>query len=224
MEDYKKQFLQAVQNGAGAPASSNQALANSFAGAFNDSSTKGAYGAFATSAAQNADDDRKAREAARQAQIQKLQDGMDPSKYQKLRKDDGGFQFLSPDGKEIDIDTYAKRTGQRRVDVLKDSENPLDQQFIYDWSQMNDLNQAIWSNNTEAMDTFPQEFRSLTPEQINKKLLEKYPHIYGMGNYEKSYSNLGKPVFRASDEQNQRSQRSSGGQGGQRSGLALRDN
>jgi hypothetical protein len=215
-----KNFIGAILEGAKdlAPSSNNAAISNFFTPTFRAGAVQRAGRAMDVTSAQDADEEKKRREAARQAEIQKLQDSMDPNKYQKQRKDDGGFAFFDPSGKEIDIHTYAQRTGQRRVDVLKDSENPLDQQYIDDWSQMNDLNQAVWRNDKTAMDTFPAEFRSLTPEQINRKLLEKYPHIYGMGNYQKSLSNLGNSVFK--------NNRSAGttetsNQGGRRSGLPL---
>lgn len=222
MDDWKK-FTQAIIAGTkeGAPASTNQALADSFTGAFRTSAIADAGKAQSVTAERNAADDEREREAAVKAQIQKLQDQTDPSKYQKVRKDDGGFAFFDPSGKEIDIDKFAKMTGQRRIEVLADSENPLDQQFIDDYDQMNNLNQAIWRNDTEALTELRQAYPDLfgggsspTPEDINRRLLDKYPHIFGMGNYQKSLSNLGSPVFRINAGR-------SSGSGGQRSGLSL---
>lgn len=202
--DNIQQFSNAVIKGASMPGiQGDPIVSNAMAGSFRLGAQKRAGNAMGVVAQQQADEEEKRRQAEQQRRIQELQDQMDPSKYQQVRKDDGGFAFFDPSGKEIDIDTYAKRTGQRRVDVLKDSENPLDQQFIDDYMQMNDLNQKIWQNDTEEINNYKLQYPELfsngnnpTPEEINKKLLEKYPHIYGMGQYERSYSNLGKPLFR----------------------------
>lgn len=222
--DYR-QFTNAILAGAnqGAPASNNSVIGNAFTGAFRGAAVARPGNAQGVASAQQADDEEKARRAAAEARARELQDKLDPSKYQKIRKDDGGFSFFDPSGKEIDIDTYAKRTGQRRVDVIKDSDNPIDQQFIDDYNQMNDLNQAVWRNDTAALAEYKSMFPDLfsrggginpTPEDITKKLLEKYPHIYGMGNYQKSLSNLGNPLFRTGSS-------SSSSSSGRRSGLSL---
>lgn len=202
-----QQFSQAVISGASQPGvqGSNPLINNAMAGSFKLAGMKRAGNAMGVVANQQADEEEKRRQAEQQRRIQELQDQTDPAKFKQLRKDDGGFAFYDPSGKEIDINTYAQRTGQRRTDVLQDSENPIDQQYIDDYVQMNDLNQAVWRGDAAAIDEYkmlyPDLFKgdkSPTPEDVTKKLLEKYPHIYGMGNYQKSYSNLGKPVFRQS--------------------------
>lgn len=199
--DYR-QFTDAILQGANeaGPASSISTLSDSMAGKFRVGAISKAAQGYGAVAAQNAEDDRKAKEAARQAQIRALQDSMDPSKYQKRRKDDGGFAFFSPDGKEIDIDTFAKRTGERRADILKDSENPIDQQYIHDWSTMNDITQAAYEGDTGTIDAlktkYPNVFQeNITPQTMAEKLMRQYPHIYGKGSYEETYKNLNKPIF-----------------------------
>lgn len=205
MVDYR-QFTDAILQGANqaAPASSMADLGESFKGAFRAGAVARPGRAQGVAAQQQADDEEKRRQAAAQARINEIKDQMDPSKYQRVRKADGGFDFFDPSGKPINVETYARRTGQRRVDVLSDSENPLDLQFVDDYKKMNDLNQAVWSNDTatlsEYQSIFPDLFaggKSPTPEELNKKLLEKYPHMFGLGSYQQSVQNMGKPLFRA---------------------------
>lgn len=198
MADYS-QFVNAIKQAGnvGAAASSIPVLANAMLGSRMAGAMERTGNAFNKKSAVDADEEERRRREAAEAARQKALDAIDPKNYQKVRKDDGGFAFYDASGKEIDIDTFAKFTGQRRVDVLKDSENPVDLQYIDDWSQMNELNQAVWRNDQDALANFAPEYQKMTPEQMNRKLLEKYPHIYGMGNYEKSRSNLGKPVFRS---------------------------
>lgn len=147
-----------------------------------------------------ADNEEKQRKAAAEQQRAKAEFFSDPRNYQKLRKDDGGFAFFDPEGKEIDIDTYAKKTGMRRVDILKDSENPIDQQYISDWSKMNELSQAMYSGDRATISAveqkYPQMFAGgITPESMMRELVKRYPHIYGVGSYEETWRNRGKPVF-----------------------------
>lgn len=202
--DYK-QFTDAILQGANlsAPASSIAELGNSMRGAFRASAVARPGQAQGVAAATQAEEEERRRKEAAEAAARKLQDKLDPSKYQKIRKEDGGFAFFDPDGNEIDIDNYAKKTGYRKVDILSDSENPVDLQFIDDYQQMQKLNQAVWSGSDEIEDfkmDYPELFSggngSPTPQDLNKKLLEKYPHIFGMGNYETSRKNLGSPLFR----------------------------
>lgn len=149
----------------------------------------------ATEAGNEAD---AADKAARDAQIQKLQDQSDPSKYTMQRKADGGFAFYDPSGKEIDINTYAKITGQRRADILKDSENPVDQQYINDYNNMSDLTNAIYNNDTDTIKAFQQQNPSTkgkTPQQLVQLLISKYPHMYGVGSYQDTFNNRNRKIF-----------------------------
>jgi hypothetical protein len=179
-----------------APATGGGEVQNFFNGAFQNQAVAGASNEGFTNFRAGED------EAARQATAARLKDQMDPGKYQRTRKEDGGFAFFDPEGKEIDIDTYAKRTGVRRTDAIKDSENPVDIQFENDWTEMNDLAQALYRNDSEVVDEFRDYYPDLfkkgnpRPEDITRQLLDRYPHMFGRGQYEKSKANLGNPVFR----------------------------
>lgn len=220
-----KQYTQAILQGAqaDAPASSIPELSQAMRGSFRASALERPGKAQEVAANEQAKRDEEAsREAFRKKQ-QQLADMLDPGKYEKRRKDDGGFAFFDPTGKEIDIDTYAKRTGLRRVDILSDSENPVDLQFIDDYTMMNELNQAAWRNDAATLSEFKSMYPSLfsdkgkapTIEELNKRMLEKYPHMFGRGQYEISRRNLGSPIFRAYGDYG------SGGNNGRRSGLSL---
>ena len=205
MDDLKKltqQFVQAAN--VSAPATSaGPELQNYFKAAFMEPNIKQGINAGAGLSGQRAKEADAADEMARKAKIAELQDQADPSKYQKVRKTDGGFQFLDPTGKEIDINTFAQRTGQRRAEILKDSENPIDQEYINDWNNMNELAQAFYNNDTATI----QAYQSANPGLANRKpadlmseLIRKYPHIYGRGGagpeaYQQTLKNRGMQIF-----------------------------
>ena len=139
-----------------------------------------------------------ADKAARDAKIQDLANKLDPSKYQKIRKSDGGFDFKDPNGNNIDVNTYAKITGQRVVDVLKDSENPVDQEYVNDWSNMNTLMQAMYNGDTDTVNSFISQNPQLkgeTPQDLMNELIRKYPHLYNVGSYGQTLQNRNNNAF-----------------------------
>lgn len=139
-------------------------------------------------------------EAARRAQIQKLQDKLDPSKYQMRRKQDGGFDFLDPEGNFIDINRYAQVTGQRPSDILKYSDNPFDQQYINDYNNTKGVIEAIQMGDTDTLQALLKDNQNIDPnmkpEDLMKELIRRYPHIYGAGRYGDSLKNNGTPIFK----------------------------
>ena len=153
-------------------------------------------GALAGQRAQEAD---AADKAAREAQMRSLSDKLDPSKYRRERKADGGFAFFDPSGKEIGIDRYAQVTGLRLADILKDSENPIDQEFVNDWTNMNDLAQAMYNGDTDTINAFIDQnpdLKGVKPENLMVELIKKYPHLYGRGSYQQTLLNRGMGGFK----------------------------
>lgn len=158
-----------------------------------------AHSASGVGAVANAQD--SAEKNAAKVQLQRLQDMQDPNKYQKIRKSDGGFEFLDPMGKPISVSQYAQVTGLTRAAALKDSENPLDQQFVNDYNNLQNLTDDINNHDTTRIATFMQNNKSIAPDakpqDLIQNLVKKYPHIFGQGDYSQSYANLNKPLFQA---------------------------
>jgi hypothetical protein len=82
-----------------------------------------------------------AKAAAALAQ-KKAADKADPTKYRKVPKDDGGFDFFDADGNQVDIATLTKATGTKPSEWLKDSENPIDVQYLEDYNNLQDYIKA----------------------------------------------------------------------------------
>lgn len=185
------------------PATSIPELAGYFKSSFMDpivKQGKAAGGALSGQRAQEAD---AADEMARKKKIQELSDQADATKYKAVRKADGGFSFYDPSGKEIDINTYAQRTGQRRIDILKDSENPIDQEYMNDYMNMNDLAQAFYNNDTATIRSYQEAnpgLKGRTVKDLMSELIRKYPHLYGRGGsggqaYQSTLKNRGMQIF-----------------------------
>ena len=203
MDDIKKfssAILAGIQGGQNAPgvtgisSEANRAFASRMRSPIVD---KGAGVGIVAGSVADAEEAR--RKAAQQKKLQELQDMLDPGKYQRVRKDDGGFSFFDPTGKEIGIDQYTRRTGLRAVDVLKDSENPLDLQFVNDYSNMNELMQAAFNGENDTVKKILQNNgldENMQPQTYMQELVRKYPHIYGAGRYEDSRRSLNNPLFK----------------------------
>lgn len=206
MRDDLKQFSGAALaflNGAnaGQPAATDNSAVNQYLQAGFGDIAAGASQGLGVAANEIAAQEKAAAERARQEQMQKLQDKMDPNKYQQIRKDDGGFEFRDPDGNLIDVSQYSKITGKSRAEILSKSENPLDLQYLNDYSNMQGVIQAINDGDNAKLKTYLRDNKNIDPnskpEDIMKELIKKYPHIYGNGSYSQTYQNNGNPLFRA---------------------------
>ena len=145
----KAAVLGSQQQGAPAsPLGNFPELANFYAPSFQAAKATGAVqaGSFNTSAqVANAQADKV---AAIKQRIQQIQDLQDPSKYQQVPKQDGGYTFLDPSGKEITAFEYARVSGKDPASVLSDSQNPIDQGFTRDYKNLNDFMSAVYNKDT----------------------------------------------------------------------------
>lgn len=175
------------------------AAVNDFArSSFTDALTNSFNVGGAAQAAAAAEKERE--EQARRAEMQKIQDKLDPSKYTMRRKEDGGFDFIDPDGNLIDINRYSQVTGQRPADILKYSDNPFDQQFVNDYNNTKGVIDAIQQGDTDTLQAYLKDNANIDPnmkpEDLMKELIRRYPHIYGAGQYADSIKNNGNSIFR----------------------------
>ena len=202
MDDLKKfsaQIIGGLQGG-NTNAGTGDAAVNAFAkSAFvNTLADKGnGLGALASQVGQ---EERAAAEASRQAAMQKIKDKMDPNKYRAEKdREDGGFSFYDPDGNQIGIDRFSAVTGQDPSQILKSSDNPFDLQYVNDYGNTRDLVTAIQNGDTDKINEYRannKDIGSKKPEDLMRELIQKYPHIYGNGQYKDSYRNNNNPLLR----------------------------
>lgn len=115
----------------------------------------------------------------------KAKDMLDPKKYQQVRKDDGGYAFYAPDGSPVSVGDYARITGKSFKDVLKDSENNIDQQYLQDYKSMQELANAFANGDKKYLDALPNEMKDYmkgkTMADIMKDFKSQYSGLYGTG-------------------------------------------
>lgn len=202
--DDLKQFTDALSQGASisAPKASTSALQGYFDQAFQNSFSDVVGGAAGNAVSEVARQQNEREEESRQRQVSRLKRRLDPSNYRKVRKDDGGFAFYDPEGNQIDISTYAQMTGKRRADVLADSENPIDLQFIADYTNMQDVMDAFYNDKQKFNQYVEQneKLRNVTPQNAMQQLVEYYPHMFGNGSYDQTLQNMNRLKYPAVQE------------------------
>lgn len=134
---------------------------------------------------QQADMDLKAAEEAKAYEEKRKAAMLDPNRYSQLPKDDGGYTFLDPEGKEISAHDYARVTGKSVDSILADSENPIDMGFLEDYNNLRDFLSAVQNNDEETRDAIMAEnpelknFENDIPGLI-KQFQNHYPTVYGL--------------------------------------------
>lgn len=118
-------------------------------------------------------------------------DATDPSKAQmRLNPDGKGYFFLDGTGKQININQYSMLTGKRPDEILENSADPRDQQFVQDYRTMRDISNA-WVNGDNATlakyrQADPEKFNQLvnnykSPAEMVNAFVSYYDDYYGSG-------------------------------------------
>ena len=129
----------------------------------------------------------KRKELERQREL----DAKDPNKaMMKIREDGIGYDFFDGTGKQININTFSQLTGKRPDELLADSNNPRDQQFVADYNAMRTISSAWVNGDTETLAAYrqadPEKFNELvskykSPAEMVRAFTEFYPDYYSVG-------------------------------------------
>ncbi len=202
-EDYAK-TLDAANNtqAPASPLGSFPELAKFFANTFQSPTRQAGLSAYATNNDINVGNQRAGAASAVAAQRAALADKLNrldpsnPDNYQKIAKNDGGYDFLDPAGNKLTVQQYAqaqsKLTG-KQVDpsqVLSDSKNSLDQQYVNDHTNLEKLINYSLGGDVKKRDDLALQLGGqplvdlvkkgkITPDQLIKQFMSYYPHIYG---------------------------------------------
>lgn len=127
----------------------------------------------------------KEREAAAAAK-------KDKSKYQRIKRPDGGYGFIDPTGQEISAHDYANAIGASPSEVLADSENPIDIGYQQDYKNLqeyisNKLNAkydpdaagAAQATEEQIKKAYGVNLSKMKPGELIAKFKEQYPTVYG---------------------------------------------
>lgn len=124
-------------------------------------------------------------EAAIKERIAQIKDQADPSNFRREQKPDGGYAFYDGAGKEISASQYASALGKSTVDVLTDSQNPIDLQYTNDYDNLQTFLNAVTTGDKETTEAFYAEnpqLKRLAPADVLKEFKRAYPTVYGTTN------------------------------------------
>lgn len=167
--------------------------------------TVGAGTAQAQVAAQNA---QAQADFAKKQQIQDLSDKAtalknagDPSKFQRIGKADGGFDFLDGAGNPITVQQYAAAKGTSPSKVLANSDNSVDKQYVAHYKLTQSLVEALVNGDAKARDKIfaanpglKEATHGLTGQQIVQQFQQAYPQVYGGGTQAPAGQSLGQDL------------------------------
>lgn len=135
--------------------------------------------------------DRQKKAAELKDKTDKLKDALEGKNYQVVKKDDGGFDYYDPLGAKINLMQYTKATGKSPADVLKDSDNSLDRQFVADYNNLQTLTDAYLNKDWSKVDKVGAslglgsgqlkkalESNKIKPDDLFKQFISYYPNVY----------------------------------------------
>lgn len=159
-------------------ASQGKELAALYQSSFQLPQATGAVSAAANIAQQQVAASKRAAAEAKQRE----QDLADPSKYRVVQKEDGGYDFFAPDGSQVDIATLTQRTGTKPEYWLKDSQNPIDIQYIQDKKNLEKFMNALITKDQKTIQDFTnndEKLKSYTADQGGvHNLLQQFEQTY----------------------------------------------
>jgi hypothetical protein len=143
--------------------------------------------------AKQAQMDVNAAEQAAAAEKQRKAAMLDPSKYLQIPKEDGGYAFLDPEGKEISAHDYARVKGVAVDKVLADSENPIDAGFLEDYNNLQNYANAKLNSaydpeakaaaqeiERQVKEQFGEDLSTMDIKQLVERFQRAYPTVYGL--------------------------------------------
>lgn len=126
---------------------------------------------------------------------QQLEDMLNPDKYRIEQRDDGGYGFYAPDGREVSVSDFAKISGTTPNKILADSQNPIDIGYRQDYQNLQDYIQAKLNSNHDDSakqqalaieDAVRQDsgvdLGKLKIQDVLERFKQAYPTIYGRTN------------------------------------------
>lgn len=127
-------------------------------------------------------------QALKSLQLQHMKDKLDPNKYLIRQGDDGSTNIIDPTGQKVDVGTYANLTGVSPAEVLKNSTNPDEKQFVSDYNSFQTYLQSLIdakNGNNEAqnyvddMQKKNPDLVKLPAEQIRQLFMQQYGNYFG---------------------------------------------
>ena len=145
----------------------------------------------------------KQRAQAINDRLKEIQYNSDPKNFQQIQKADGGYDFKDPTGQPLTVAQFAKVQNTTPDQILKGSTNPLDQQYVNDFNNLqkivnakiqgdqgtvNKMAYQLYGDqskpitdpaNVKVAQQFSTYLNSMKPHDLISAFTQYYPHVYG---------------------------------------------
>lgn len=161
----------------------------------------------------NAEIDRANALRTETERLRSLKEAADPSNWRKVRKEDGGFDFLDGAGKKVSAWDYSKATGKNPAQVLSDSMNSKDLQFREEYERLEEVMSAVNNGDTEYFEKLNEQFKddpkelakirnlqSMKPVDIMNRFRDHYQNVFSLGRGDAETGRLALPAQRTAPQ------------------------
>jgi hypothetical protein len=145
-----------------------------------------------TEASYQADYEREQAKAGRAKRLDELnqkiagiEDALDPGKFQRIRKADGGYDFLDGAGKPITVEDYSAAKKIDKGEALKDSRNYQDIVFLRNYNATMDLLDGYYNQDEDKVKKITKQLAKggvdvaqIMPKDVIAALYEQFPQYF----------------------------------------------
>lgn len=118
---------------------------------------------------------------ARAAEVARLKELSNPENYQRVVREDGGFDFFDPSGKKISAMAYAQATGKGLEGAITGSTNVKDIQALKDYSLVKKTYELASNGDQEGIKNLMNDnpiLKDKVPQDLIDTLHQVYPELF----------------------------------------------
>jgi hypothetical protein len=120
---------------------------------------------------------------ARAEQVRRLKESI--GDFERVQKEDGGFDYFDPYGNKITVEDYVRATGKTKQSALEGSGSAQDQEFLQNYNMVKKMREAIYSGDKTTVEDIGTQLQEagvdpskIYPEDLMKSLIQSYPDYF----------------------------------------------
>lgn len=133
-------------------------------------------------------------DASRAEQVRRYKESI--GDFERVQKEDGGFDYFDPLGNKITVEDYVRGTGKTKQSALEGSASAQDQEFLQNYNMVKKMREAIYSGDKETIEDIGSQLQEagvdpskIYPEDLMKALVQSYPDYFNTEEDKKKTSN-----------------------------------
>lgn len=120
---------------------------------------------------------------ARAEQVRRYKESV--GDFERVQKEDGGFDYFDPYGNKITVEDYVRATGKTKQSALEGSASAQDQEFLQNYNMVKKMREAIYSGDKATIEEIGSQLEDagvdpskIYPEDLMKSLIQSYPDYF----------------------------------------------